>query len=50
VGTAGGGLSLEYSVAGEIDSAAVRGQAIGFRLRVMSENAPDTVFEGAIQL
>lgn len=44
------GLSSDFSVVGEIDSKAVRGQQVGYRLRVMSENSKETVIEGVIRL
>lgn len=45
-----GGLPVDFSVVGEIDERAVRGQRLPYRIRVLSENAPEAVFDGEIRL
>ncbi len=44
------GLGLEFSVLGQVDKAAVRGQSLPYTLRVSSENGQDTLINGVIQL
>ena len=50
IAASGNGFSLERAVMGEIASSAVKGQRLAYRLRLVSENAPDTVLEGELQL
>lgn len=44
------GLPFDFSVSGEIDKTAQRGQTIRFSIRVLVENGPGTVKEGEISL
>ncbi len=44
------GLSLAHTVMGEVDKTAVAGSKLKYRLRLLVENAQDTVIEGVLQL
>src|SRR5690606_23079956 len=50
VGTGSSGLGPDYSVVAEIDKSARAGQRIPYRLRLISENAQETVIEGELKL
>lgn len=45
-----GGLAVDFSVVGQIDSTAPRGKSLPYTLRVLSENGQETVFTGVIPL
>lgn len=47
--TTKGPLNLDFSVQGELDSNAL-GRRVRYRLRLLTENAPDRVLEGELQL
>jgi len=44
------GFGLDYSVRGEVDRDTSRGRAIRYRLRVLTDNGPETIRDGEINL
>jgi hypothetical protein len=45
-----GGLSIDFSVVGQIDQTATRGRSLPYTLRVLTENGQESVFNGVIPL